>query len=181
MPVLYLRHKLQKGLVSREVPPKPEEMDVMADHLSVLEQNQDLDANIIRDTKAHKLLKVILKLKEIPRDLEFKFKERCNKLLAVWSKTLAAADGDEPNAAPEAANGVDHAKEEVKAAKPAEAKSEAETNGAAEAKDKPEVKDKPEAKDEPEASDKPETKAEEQATTAAEDKPAPSIETAAEA
>ena len=161
MLVLYLRHKLQKGLVSREVPPKPEEMDTMAEHLSVLESHQDLEANIIRDTKAHKLLKVILKLKEIPRDVEFKFKERCNKLLAVWSKTLAAADGDEPAAAETATNGVGHGKDEAKA-KPTEAKPEAETNGTsaeAESKDKPE----------------------EQAATAAEDKPAPSIETAAEA
>jgi hypothetical protein len=160
MLVLYLRHKLQKGLVSREVPPKPEEMDTMADHLSVLESHQDLEANIIRDTKAHKLLKVILKLKEIPRDAEFKFKDRCNKLLAVWTKTLAAA-GDEPAAAETATNGVGHGKDEAKA-KPTEAKPEAETNGTsaeAESKDKPE----------------------EQAATAAEDKPAPSIETAAEA
>jgi hypothetical protein len=155
-PVLYLRHKLQKGLVSREVPPKPEEMDTMAEHLSVLESHQDLEANIIRDTKAHKLLKVILKLKEIPRDVEFKFKDRCSKLLAVWSKTLAAADGDEP-AAETATNGVDHAKDEAKP-KPAEV----ETNGTpAEAEAKP--------------------KPEEQAVTAAEDKPAQSIETAAEA
>jgi hypothetical protein len=160
MTVLYLRHKLQKGLVSREVPPKPEEMDTMAEHLSVLESHQDLEANIIRDTKAHKLLKVILKLKEIPRDVEFKFKERCTKLLAVWSKTLAAADGDEP-AAETATNGVDH-KDEAK--DEAKVKPEAETNGTA-----------------AEPKDKPEDKADEQATPAAEDKPAQSIETAAEA
>jgi hypothetical protein len=161
-PVLYLRHKLQKGLVSREVPPKPEEMDTMAEHLSVLESHQDLDANIIRDTKAHKLLKVILKLKEIPRDVEFKFKERCNKLLAVWSKTLAAADGEEPAAAETTTNGVGHAKEEAKEAK--ESKAEAETNGASDG-----------------PKDKPEEKGDEQAAPAAEDKPAPSIETAVEA
>jgi hypothetical protein len=160
--VLYLRHKLQKGLVSREVPPKPEEMDTMAEHLSVLESHQDLDANIIRDTKAHKLLKVILKLKEIPRDVEFKFKERCTKLLAVWSKTLAVADVEEPAAAAETTtNGVGHDKDEAKAAP---AKPEAETNGATDG-----------------AKDKPEEKGEQQAQAAAEDKPAPSIETAVDA
>jgi hypothetical protein len=161
-----LRHKLQKGLVSREVPPKPEEMEAMAEHLSVLEQHQDLEPHIIRETKAHKLLKVILKLKEIPRDAEFKFKERCSKLLAVWSKTLAAAE-DQPNAAETATNGMENGKEEAKTAKSSEARTEeaeAVTNGAT-----------------AESKAKMEAKSEEPAKTGADDKPAPSKEMAAEA
>lgn len=91
----YLRVKLQKGPLPREVPPKPVEMEAMSEHLSVLETHQDLESNIIRDTKVDKLLRLILKLKEVPRDAESKFKERCNKLLAVWLAEDQTIDDDE--------------------------------------------------------------------------------------
>jgi hypothetical protein len=98
--VLYLRHKLQKGLLARDHPPRAEEMNTMADHLTVLEQYTDLEPEIIRGTKINKVLKVIMKLASIPREEEFKFKERCGVLLNIWSKALAA---DESNAAAAAA------------------------------------------------------------------------------
>jgi hypothetical protein len=98
--VLFLRHKLQKGLCSRDNPPKSDDMPNMNDHLTALENFQDLESPIIRETKVAKLLKVILKLTDLPRDEEFKFKDRCGKLLAGWNAILAADDvkrDPEPN------------------------------------------------------------------------------------
>jgi len=104
--VLFLRHKLQKGLCSKENPPTADEMPSMVDHLNALETFQDLEPSIIRETKAAKLLKVILRT-DIPRDDEFKFKERCQKLLAGWTSILAGDDVKRDNT-----NGV--TKEETK-------------------------------------------------------------------
>jgi hypothetical protein len=89
-------------------------MPSMNDHLTALENFQDLESGIIRETKVAKLLKVILKLTNLPRDEEFKFKDRCGKLLAGWNAILAADDvkrDTEPNT-----NGVtNEAKEETNA------------------------------------------------------------------
>jgi hypothetical protein len=61
-------------------------METMAGHLSTLEQHRDLDPVTIQKTSLGKLLKRILKLKQIPQDAEFRFSERCKELLAAWSK-----------------------------------------------------------------------------------------------
>lgn len=87
--ILYIRHKLQKGFLSRDTPPKEEEMGTMADHLGALEQEAQLEARVIRATRINKVLKGILKLSSIPRDEEFRFKERSSKLLEIWNKILA--------------------------------------------------------------------------------------------
>jgi hypothetical protein len=84
-------------------------MDNMAEHLGTLEQYADLEAEIIKDTKANKLLKVILKLPTIPRDEEFRFKERCRSLLDTWNKTVNDVAG-KPKDSP--ANGIESEKKE---------------------------------------------------------------------
>jgi hypothetical protein len=73
-------------------------MESMSEHLATLEQHSNLEAEIITATKVNKLLKVILKLTAIPRDAEFTFKARCEKLLASWNKTLDSSreNGDKP-------------------------------------------------------------------------------------
>ena len=40
--VLYLRHRLQKGLLTRDQAPKPEEMKLMSDYITKLESFPDL-------------------------------------------------------------------------------------------------------------------------------------------
>jgi len=103
--VLFLRHKLQKGLCSRDNPARAEDMPSMNEHLIALENFADLEAQIIQKTKVAKLLKVILKLTSLPRDEEFKFKERCGKLLAGWNAILAADEnGKEIESAPNGMN-----------------------------------------------------------------------------
>ncbi|KAK1781119.1 hypothetical protein QBC45DRAFT_78409 [Copromyces sp. CBS 386.78] len=87
--VLFLRHKLQKGLLTRDQEPKSEEMKVMSEFLTKLEAFPDLEVSIIRATKINKVLKAILKLENIPKEEEFKFKPRSQTLLDKWNKLLA--------------------------------------------------------------------------------------------
>ncbi len=98
--VLFLRHKLQKGLLTRDQEPKPDEMKLMSDYVAKLEGFPDLEVSIIRATQINKVLKAILKLASIPKEDEFRFKTRSQDLLDKWNKLLAV-DGP-----PAAVNGV---------------------------------------------------------------------------
>ncbi|KAM7222340.1 PWWP domain containing protein, partial [Rhypophila decipiens] len=110
--VLFLRHKLQKGLLTRDQEPKEEEMKGMSDFVSKLEAFPDLEVSIIRATKINKVLKAILKLENIPKEQEFNFKSRSQVLLDKWNKLLASDSTPAPAAAE--ANGVNgSAKEKV--------------------------------------------------------------------
>ncbi|RMZ85087.1 hypothetical protein DV738_g103, partial [Chaetothyriales sp. CBS 135597] len=95
--VLFLRHKLQKGFLSRDQAPQEEDMPHMSGYIKKLENYQDLEATIIRATKINKVLKALLKLNTIPRDEEFDFRKRSVELLGKW-KILGA----EPHEAHEA-------------------------------------------------------------------------------
>ncbi|KAF3360552.1 Mannan endo-1,4-beta-mannosidase F [Verticillium dahliae VDG1] len=143
--VLFLRHKLQKGLLTREQIPKEDEMKMMSEYISKLESFPDLEVSIIRATKINKVLKAILKLDSIPKEAEFNFKSRSQALLDKWTKILSTVDGV---AAPSTANGVNgntEKKTEPNGVKD-EAKVDAKSEEAAEAK-----KSTPEATEETEA------------------------------
>lgn len=77
-------------------------METMSGYITKLEGWPDLEVSIIRTTKINKVLKAILKLDNIPKEEEFKFKPRSQALLDKWNK-LIAADG---TPAAEGANGV---------------------------------------------------------------------------
>jgi len=101
--VLYLRHKLQRGLLTRDQQPQESEMEQMSEYVTMLENLKDLEVSIIRGTKINKVLKAMLKLESIPREEEFHFKDRSQVLLDKWNKLLTA----EPAApAAESTNGV---------------------------------------------------------------------------
>jgi hypothetical protein len=100
--VLYLRHRLQKGFLSRDQAPKDEDMTSMSEYLKQLEAHEDLEAEVIKKTKVHKVLRAIIKLEKIPMEDDFNFKKRSNDLLNKWSGALAT----DPE--PAAANGVKH-------------------------------------------------------------------------
>lgn len=86
---LYCRHKLQKAFLTTNTPPKDDDMPAMAKFFEQLEKADDIDGAILRDTKIHKVMKGIVKLPgDIPRESEFHFKERSQKLLDNWSKLL---------------------------------------------------------------------------------------------
>ncbi|RDL36660.1 uncharacterized protein BP5553_06012 [Venustampulla echinocandica] len=102
--VLFLRHKLQKALLTRDQEPKAEEMKQMSEFVTKLEGYSELEVSIIRATKINKVLKAILKLNTIPREEEFKFKSRSQSLLDKWNKLLASQQGTP--GAPANTNGV---------------------------------------------------------------------------
>ncbi|KAI0535744.1 hypothetical protein GGR58DRAFT_425723 [Xylaria digitata] len=105
--ILFLRHRLQRGLLPREGSPVPEEMKQVSDFLAKLETFPDLDVSIIRATKINKVLKAILKLESIPKEAEFKFKPRSQTLLDKWNILLASDGGPVPATGSSAnANGV---------------------------------------------------------------------------
>lgn len=83
-----MRHKLQKGLLDTNKKPKEEEMKQMSEFITKLEGYSDLEVSIIRATKINKVLKGILKLEDIPKEAEFKFRERSTELLTKWNKIL---------------------------------------------------------------------------------------------
>lgn len=101
--VLWLRHRLQKGLITRDSEPKEEEMKGMAEYISKLETFPDLEPSIIRATKIHKVLKAILKLERIPKEEEFNFKSRSQVLWDKWTKILTADSASTSGAADDGA------------------------------------------------------------------------------
>lgn len=130
--VLFLRHKIQKGLLPRDEEPKADEMESVSDFLTKLEGFPDLEVSVIRETKINKVLKAVLKIATIPREDEFKFKPRSQTLLDKWNKLLAAepapAAATTNGSAKEGANGTKE--EPKKEAQPKEAEpKEAKSNG----------------------------------------------------
>ncbi|SMR51380.1 unnamed protein product [Zymoseptoria tritici ST99CH_1E4] len=126
--VLYLRHRLQKGFLSREQAPKESEMGAMDEFFTQLEGYDSLEPPIIRTTKIHKVLKAIVKLATVPKDEEYNFKKRSLALLDIWNKRMESEGGA---SAPDAAEAKSEAPEEKSA--PAEEKAAEEkapeTNG----------------------------------------------------
>lgn len=102
--VLYLRHRLQKGFLTRDTQPKQEEMPGMADFFSQLESYENLEPAIIRNTKVHKVLKGIVKLSSIPQDKEYNFKKRSAAMLEAWNRRMEA---DSTAVPPELSSAVD--------------------------------------------------------------------------
>jgi hypothetical protein len=139
--VLFLRHKLQKGFLSRDQAPQESEMSAMSNYIKKLEGYGDLEAGIIRTTKINKVLKALIKLNTIPKDEEFNFKGRSVELLSKWTKLLGTdGTGDENGAGPSSAvekedkpttNGTHKEEKELEeAGKPTEAPAElAESTG----------------------------------------------------
>ncbi|KAI1741923.1 hypothetical protein F4680DRAFT_464235 [Xylaria scruposa] len=96
--ILYLRCRLQKGLLPREGSPVPDKMKQLSYFLGLLETFPDLDVNIIKATKINKVLKKILRLENIPKEEEFHFKSRSQTLLDRWNILLESHRAPTPGA-----------------------------------------------------------------------------------
>lgn len=73
----------------------------MVGYFNKLETYSDLEVSIIRKTKIHKVLRMIIKLNSIPREEEFHFRQRAMDILSNWKNVLdsdpaGADDKDEP-------------------------------------------------------------------------------------
>ncbi|KAG9245713.1 hypothetical protein BJ878DRAFT_337988 [Calycina marina] len=149
--ILFLRHKLQKGLLSKDQTPKEDEMKQMAEFVTKLEGYADLEVSIIRATKINKVLKAIIKLSSIPKEEDYNFKSRSQTLLDKWNTLLASdtpsaatnggedahADADDNAAAPKTINGVkDEEKVEDEVKEDEEEKTEVKAEAAADEESK---------------------------------------------
>ncbi|CAI4216490.1 unnamed protein product [Parascedosporium putredinis] len=123
---------------------KEEDMASMSEFFTRLEKFTDMDASILKATRIHKVPKAILRMESIPKEDEFNFKTRSQKLLDQWNKLLAA----DPSPADAGSNGVNGAE--------GKKESKAEPTEAEEAGDKAAEGDKTEseAADKDEATDK---------------------------
>lgn len=141
--MLYLRHKLQKGFLSRDQAPKEAEMADMDKYFRELVGLGNLEAAVIRNTKINKVFKAILKLDHIPKNEDYRFTDRSTALLAEWNKTLGMASADAAAPTPTAAeapkpavNGTAHESEPPKSAEPMKPAPKAEAAEAAPAEPK---------------------------------------------
>lgn len=129
-------------------------MKTMSDYIAKLEHLPDLEVSIIRATKINKVLKAILKMDNIPKEGEFKFKSRSQALLDQWNKILAQ---DEPssgaNGTAKQTNGTHDVKEKTETSPEVE-KPEAEKPETGKDTDK-ETETKDEGKEAPKDTDKP--------------------------
>lgn len=69
-------------------------MPQMSNYIKKLENYEELEVSIIRETKINKVLKALVKLNSIPRDEEFNFRKRSIELLGKWNKILGADSVD---------------------------------------------------------------------------------------
>ncbi|RPB00828.1 hypothetical protein L873DRAFT_1678875 [Choiromyces venosus 120613-1] len=104
--ILYLRHRMQRGFLSKGKVPSIDDMPAMDKYFSVLEGHTDIDFDAIRTTKINKVLKAIVKLDNIPKEEEFRFRKRAIALLEIWEKILKDKAPDSSPPAEEKKNGI---------------------------------------------------------------------------
>jgi hypothetical protein len=63
-------------------------MEQMNQQMAQLEKYENPESGIIRTTKINKVLKAIIKLKSIPHESKYNFKERSESLLNKWAPSL---------------------------------------------------------------------------------------------
>ncbi|TDL24291.1 Tudor/PWWP/MBT [Rickenella mellea] len=83
------RHKLQRGFLTKS-PPKEEDMGQYDTIFSTVEEF-DMDIKYLQFSKIGKVMRHIaaLEVDKIPRDGEFKFKDRAQALVNKWHQTIA--------------------------------------------------------------------------------------------
>lgn len=119
------RHKVQKVFLTKDGTINAEEMPQADSTFKVIEEYDAMTADALRTTKIGKVMKRVMQLSQIPRDDEYHFKDRAEKLCARWGAIMAGdAPKDAANEEPAKENG------DASAHVDAEPKSEAEAPAA---------------------------------------------------
>ncbi|KAJ6542123.1 hypothetical protein B0H10DRAFT_2091610 [Mycena sp. CBHHK59/15] len=86
------RHKLQKTLLTNESLPKEEYMFLVDILFTTVEAYKEMNVDYLTFSKIGKVMYRIhlLAPHQVPRDDEFKFRERAKALVTKWSQILAA-------------------------------------------------------------------------------------------
>ena len=87
------RHKVQKAFLGKDNTINPEDMPSADATFKVVEEYDGMTAEHLRTTKIGKVMKRVMQLSEIPRDDEFHFKDRAEKLCAKWGAIMAGGEG----------------------------------------------------------------------------------------
>ncbi|KAI9061701.1 hypothetical protein FKP32DRAFT_1594220 [Trametes sanguinea] len=160
------RHRLQKAFLNSKAPPKEEDMPGLDQLFSTVESYDNMTIEYLTFSKIGKVMRHIYALSEdkVPRDDEFKFRERAKVLVDKWHDVLKAngapeskpatngaahkaTDAEEGSAAPNGntkteENGTE-AKENGSAAMQVDAEAEAKAQPAAAETSAPEAESKP--------------------------------------
>jgi hypothetical protein len=108
------RHSLQRGFLGKEGSINPNALEDLDKTMKQVEGYEGITAEVLRVTKIGKVMRRVVQLPSIPRDDEFKFKERAEKLCEKWAAVFSAAKGSTTDDAANT-NGASEPKEEVKA------------------------------------------------------------------
>ncbi|PFH53662.1 hypothetical protein AMATHDRAFT_900 [Amanita thiersii Skay4041] len=119
------RHKLQKSFLSNKGAPKDEEMPLLDDLFTTVESYDRINIQYLSFSKIGKVMRHIAALTsdKIPRDDEFKFRERAKALVDKWHQILNANKPNGAESVAPAANGSPaKATEGMKGAEPTKEK-----------------------------------------------------------
>lgn len=128
------RHKVQKAFLAKDSTIHADDMPAADATFKVIEEFDGMTAEHLRTTKIGKVMKRIMQLGDIPREDDFHFKERAEKLCARWGAIMAGS-GDAHKDTPGDDSVAEHAKEN----------GDASTDAPEAAKPKPEADDTPSA------------------------------------
>ncbi|UZJ53786.1 hypothetical protein CBS101457_003106 [Exobasidium rhododendri] len=107
------RHSLQRGFLGKEGSINPNGLDELDKTMKQVEGYEGITADVLRVTKIGKVMRRVVQLPSIPRDEEFKFKERAETLCEKWAAVFSAAKGATSEEA-NPTNGSSQPKEESK-------------------------------------------------------------------
>lgn len=82
------RHSLQRGFLSKDRSINPDDMGHLNKTMELVEEYDGITRDILRLTKIGKVMRRIIVLEGIPREDEFKFKERAEKLCDKWAVSI---------------------------------------------------------------------------------------------
>lgn len=88
------RHKLQRAFLNKDGVIVASELDTHDATFKTVEAYTEMTADQLKATKIGKVMKRINQLTDIPRDDEFKFRERAGALMARWGAILGKGDED---------------------------------------------------------------------------------------
>ncbi|OSD04126.1 hypothetical protein PYCCODRAFT_1444240 [Trametes coccinea BRFM310] len=102
------RHRLQKAFLNSKAPPKEEDMPTLDQLFSTVESYNNMTIEFLTFSKIGKVMRHIYALSDdkVPRDDEFKFRERAKVLVDKWHDVLKANGA--PESKPATTNGTAH-------------------------------------------------------------------------
>ncbi|THU87097.1 hypothetical protein K435DRAFT_867602 [Dendrothele bispora CBS 962.96] len=112
------RHRLQKTFLSNKAEPKEQDMPGMDQLFAAIESYDKMTIEYLRFSKIGKVMRHIVALdaERVPKDEEFRFRERAKTLIDKWHQLLGPSSTNKANGTGEATatNGPGTAMGEVK-------------------------------------------------------------------